>query len=736
MKRKLCAWALIAALIAALLPNMIITASAIESRSEYFNTDYTLCGNGAIDIVAVANAQVGMSASDFNYSDAWCAAFISDCAKLAGVSDAVPWSGSAGGLRQAVIDAGGTYQDYYPSSYISDVLAGDILLVNNSVSYRDYNHAALVVAVDADTIYCVDGNWSNGVRRVTRYRDNSDNNPGEQQTIVTIVRPQYKTFVSENYRTDLTVKAAAAVGLYQEAMVSDSYLLSTAAAGTEFHAVGLVMDTAGAWWYQVEADSSGTKAYLIASSAELLAENLSVSVIGARNPSATVSLGQSCNIGGVVKTGGCLISEVEAAVYAGTATEGTAVINSRQSPNVTYYDLSGNINQNLSFGKITSAGSYTYLVRATIRSYHLENNQLVNRQQTVILSETVTEFTVVKPDYTVTFNANGGTCSISSMSVQAGKTLSGFPDVTRKGYNFLGWYTQTSGGTQVTLSTKIQSSMTLYAQWEKIDLGEACGKNVYWKLQNGVLTISGTGAMTDYSDADSVPWHDTKSSIHSVIVGQGVTNIGSYAFDGCTELTSVTLSEGLTAIGSSAFAGCGKLTGITMPATLKTIGEKAFISCVVLTDVVIPYGVTAIGADAFSCMSSLSSITVPATVTGIGDRCFAFSTNLTAVSLGGKPASMGSNLLMMDTKAVIYYRTDSGWNAAAKSAFVGTQSNLSWKSVGDVNGDGSVTLKDVSAAFNAVKGTKALTCTFQMSDVHVDGKLTLRDVAAIFDLVS
>jgi len=389
-----------------------------------------------------------------------------------------------------------------------------------------------------------------------------------------------------------------------------------------------------------------------------------------------------------------------------------------------------------SFGKITSAGSYTYLVRATIRSYHLENNQLVNRQQTVILSETVTEFTVVKPDYTVTFNANGGTCSISSMSVQAGKTLSGFPDVTRKGYNFLGWYTQTSGGTQVTLSTKIQSSMTLYAQWEKIDLGEACGKNVYWKLQNGVLTISGTGAMTDYSDADSVPWHDTKSSIHSVIVGQGVTNIGSYAFDGCTELTSVTLSEGLTAIGSSAFAGCGKLTGITMPATLKTIGEKAFISCVVLTDVVIPYGVTAIGADAFSCMSSLSSITVPATVTGIGDRCFAFSTNLTAVSLGGKPASMGSNLLMMDTKAVIYYRTDSGWNAAAKSAFVGTQSNLSWKSVGDVNGDGSVTLKDVSAAFNAVKGTKALTCTFQMSDVHVDGKLTLRDVAAIFDLVS
>ena len=80
-----------------------------------------------------------------------------------------------------------------------------------------------------------------------------------------------------------------------------------------------------------------------------------------------------------------------------------------------------------------------------------------------------------------------------------------------------------------------------------------CGENLTWTLDDaGTLTISGTGEMTDWSEGDA-PWYKNRTKITTVVIGSGVTSVGSYAFYGCTNLTDVTIPEGVESIGQNAF---------------------------------------------------------------------------------------------------------------------------------------------------------------------------------------
>jgi hypothetical protein len=110
-----------------------------------------------------------------------------------------------------------------------------------------------------------------------------------------------------------------------------------------------------------------------------------------------------------------------------------------------------------------------------------------------------------------------------------------------------------------------------------------CGDNVRWVLtgesSNYTLTISGTGAMKDYGAPDDLPWKDYRSSITSVVIEDGVTSIGDYAFEGCNNanLTSVTIPASVTSIGDFAFGYCTYLASVTIPvASLTYYGVSAF----------------------------------------------------------------------------------------------------------------------------------------------------------------
>ena len=104
------------------------------------------------------------------------------------------------------------------------------------------------------------------------------------------------------------------------------------------------------------------------------------------------------------------------------------------------------------------------------------------------------------------------------------------------------------------------------------------GYDLYWELNNGVLTISGNGAMPNYSK----PWKD-KGNVENVVIESGVTSIGNglfKEFDGPHYLKSVVIGNSVTSIGKYAFDGCSSLTSVTIPNSVTSIEEGAFFVCI------------------------------------------------------------------------------------------------------------------------------------------------------------
>ena len=169
-------------------------------------------------------------------------------------------------------------------------------------------------------------------------------------------------------------------------------------------------------------------------------------------------------------------------------------------------------------------------------------------------------------------------------------------------------------------------SLSAYAEKSGI-----CGDNLEWKLTDeGVLTITGTGEMQDWNDYSS-PWYENES-VKQVIIGDGVTTIGDWAFSYCRALTSITIPNSVTTIGDNAFESCSSLTSITIPNSVTTIGDYAFSYCRALTSVIISNSVTTIGERTFANCYSLTSVTIPSSVTRIEDGAFSDCGNLKQIT--------------------------------------------------------------------------------------------------------
>jgi len=146
-------------------------------------------------------------------------------------------------------------------------------------------------------------------------------------------------------------------------------------------------------------------------------------------------------------------------------------------------------------------------------------------------------------------------------------------------------------------------SLSAYAEKSGI-----CGDNLEWKLTDeGVLTITGTGEMQDWNDYSS-PWYENES-VKQVIIGDGVTTIGDWAFSYCRALTSITIPNSVTTIGDYAFSYCRALTSVIISNSVTTIGERTFANCYSLTSVTIPSSVTRIEDGAFSDCGNVKQIT-------------------------------------------------------------------------------------------------------------------------------
>ena len=131
-----------------------------------------------------------------------------------------------------------------------------------------------------------------------------------------------------------------------------------------------------------------------------------------------------------------------------------------------------------------------------------------------------------------------------------------------------------------------------------------------WSLNcDSTFTISGNGAMPNYSSPSFAPWYGSyRNAIKTTIIDSGVTNIGNYAFDHHSNLRSIFIGNSVTWIGELAFSGCDSLRTVSMPNSLTDIRVHAFWSCQSLTSITIPTSVTNIGDVAFRECNKLQTI--------------------------------------------------------------------------------------------------------------------------------
>lgn len=201
-----------------------------------------------------------------------------------------------------------------------------------------------------------------------------------------------------------------------------------------------------------------------------------------------------------------------------------------------------------------------------------------------------------------------------------------------------------------------------------------------WNLTGTVLTIDGKGKMGDYEYAFK-PWNDKRDKITEVKIKDGVTSIGTRAFENCKNLSSVKIPDSVTSIGSdafdktpflnnegnwkdgmlfiddyliksentidgicaikpgtkviagSAFSNCEHLSEVIIPSSVISIGDHAFFYCTGLTKITIPDSVTSIGVSAFENCKCLASVTIPDSVTNIGRDIFKYCERLSCITI-------------------------------------------------------------------------------------------------------
>ncbi len=174
-----------------------------------------------------------------------------------------------------------------------------------------------------------------------------------------------------------------------------------------------------------------------------------------------------------------------------------------------------------------------------------------------------------------------------------------------------------------------------------------CGDDLTWTLNgSGVLTISGTGDMYNFSYhyEPLIPWADHIEEIKSVVIEDGATSIGNFAFSNAVNLTSVTLPDTLTLIGESAFRSCIQLADVVWSENLAEVKGFAFMNCTALPSADLGSKIELIGNSAFYGCSGLEEVNLGESLLGIDTLAFGGCTSLTEISMPDTVEALGSDV--------------------------------------------------------------------------------------------
>lgn len=166
----------------------------------------------------------------------------------------------------------------------------------------------------------------------------------------------------------------------------------------------------------------------------------------------------------------------------------------------------------------------------------------------------------------------------------------------------------------------------------------SCGKDIKWELNEGVLKITGSGAMTSAPDCSKEEMKEVKE----IIFDDNITEIFTEAFVNYSNLQTVKLPAKLTKISKGAFGGCKKLTEVLLPSELTEIEEFAFNECEALTKITIPKGIIDKGNSSYAFQKSgLTEVFISEGVTKIPNEFFARCAKLQTVHLPSTLTEIG-----------------------------------------------------------------------------------------------
>lgn len=134
------------------------------------------------------------------------------------------------------------------------------------------------------------------------------------------------------------------------------------------------------------------------------------------------------------------------------------------------------------------------------------------------------------------------------------------------------------------------------------------------------------------SIANSAFYNQSADSLKSILLPEGLTSIGSWAFGYLENLDSITLPSGLQSIGSDAFYGSG-LRAVTIPGSVTDMGGQAFQNCDKLASVILEEGLKTLGTSAFQNCTALTEITIPESMVTISSGAFTDCTHLTKMTV-------------------------------------------------------------------------------------------------------
>jgi len=177
------------------------------------------------------------------------------------------------------------------------------------------------------------------------------------------------------------------------------------------------------------------------------------------------------------------------------------------------------------------------------------------------------------------------------------------------------------------------------------------GTDITWKLTDNTLTISGKGVVPSFGEfyiddsfvkPDS-PWYQYADEIYTVILEEGITNVGAYTFYGFDNLTEVIFPESMSFIGGYSFSYCKNLRTVTIPGHIYQTGIRAFYACTALESVTFEKGIKHIGPSTFGYCANLTDISLPEGLETIDDGAFAFCSKLSTVNIPNGTQSLVRN---------------------------------------------------------------------------------------------